>query len=202
MTFLNEEPMRYIALIAGLLIGMIASPAFGQGCYGGSYQAQDNSFSLAAAAPQTYTVHVPVQVTVQAQPVAVAAPQAVAAPMCQQSVGFAAPSCAMSYAAPVAVPFAVAMPSYSVVSCGVGFARVGVASHGYRQSFGQVGFVGAQQFGAIGGQGVSVSAVDRRGTRVVANGVNNVRIQRGLLGRINGATADANRGLFGRISPF
>ncbi len=194
---------RLLFLAIGLLIGMIASPAFGQGCYGGSYQAQDNSFALAAA-PQTYTVHVPVQVTVQAQPAQVAAPAPVAAPMCQQSVGFAAPSCAMSYAAPVAVPFAVAVPSYSVASCGVGFARVGVASHGYRQSFGQVGFVGSQQFGAglVGGQGVSISARDRRGTSVVANGVNNVRIQRGLLGRINGATADANRGLFGRISPF
>jgi hypothetical protein len=37
---------------------------------------------------------------------------------------------------------------------------------------------------------------------VQATGVNNVRIQRGLLGRINGATADTSRRGLAGLLPF
>lgn len=54
-------------------------------------------------------------------------------------------------------------------------------------------FVGVNHFAAVnsfGAGNVSISAVDRRGTQVVANGVNRVRIERGLFGRIRGARAN------------
>lgn len=183
--------MKRFLFALGIIIGLVGS-ASGQSCYSQGYQSAVEPFALSAST-QTYTVQVPVTVTVAAAPVAVAAPAPLAAPSpCAQSYG---------YAAPLAVPF---VASYGA-SCGVGlsyghsvgFSRgVGAAHYGFNS-----GFAG-QRFGAIGGTGVSISARDRRGNQVVANGVNNVRVQRGLLGRINGATADANRGLLGRVSPF
>ncbi len=185
--------MKRFLFAIGIAIGLVGS-ASAQSCYSQAYGAPAAEPFALSASTQSYTVSVPVTVTVAAAPVAVAAPLPVAAPApCQQSYG---------YAAPVAVPFAVAAcPQVGFAySHSVGFATrgVGVATH-----YGAVnqGFVG-QRFGAVGGGGINITARDRRGTVINASGNNNVRIQRGLFGNIRGAFADSNRGVLGRISPF
>ncbi len=198
----------YLFLAIGFAIGFCAT-AKAQSCYSQSYgQAEQypaEPFRLAAVVPgqtQTYTVQVPVQVTVSTQ--AVAAPAPVAAPVRScDAVSYAAPQ---AVAVPVAVPYAVPV-HYGVATsyCGnVGFR----ASYGhvgsFRQNFGSAGFFGgASQFGAVGGLS-NIVARDRRGTAVSANFQNNVRIRRGLLGNIRSVEADGSRGLFGvgRFSPF
>ena len=194
----------YIALAIGVLLGLYGTEVFGQSCYSSSYgqpQAYAEPFALSA---QTQTVEVPVRVTVSIPQVQVSAPapQPVAAPApCQQSYAapVAAPMCgAVGYAAPVALPFVAAVPSY-------GFSAGFSYGHHYGVNRGFVGhsrgFVG-NAFGAIGGGGSNIVARDRRGTAVNANFNNNVKIRRGLFGNIREVTADANRGLLGRVSPF
>jgi hypothetical protein len=185
--------MKILASIIALLI--LVPSTYAQGCYGGAY-GQYQPVALAtnfctAQVAQTYvqTVQVPVTIAVPVQ--TVVTQQVVAAPVCQavslplasySSVGLA------NYGA-------VGVSHYGAVGLGMGYGGIGFANRS--------AFVGGNRFAvnrgvSVAGQGVAISAQDRRGTQVVASGVNNVRIQRGLLGRINGATADRG-GLLSRL---
>lgn len=187
--------LAIFCLAIGAVLGscLTVQAQSGNGCYGGAYQGAEQSepFALSAIVPgQTQTVTIPLQVTITTP--ALSLPVAAPAPVCP-SVGFA-PSFAQPYAT-------VQCPGFSG-NFGFGVHQnfnTGFANRGFNGGFNQ-GF--NQRFGAIGGTGISVSARDRRGNQVIANGANSVRIRRGLLGRINGADADVNRGLLGRISPF
>jgi F0F1-type ATP synthase membrane subunit c/vacuolar-type H+-ATPase subunit K len=192
--------MKSLSALAVLLCLTFAlsGPSYGQGCYGNS------SLSGVAyqAAPQvsTQTFHIPVTVSVVTQPAVVeAAPQALAVPQCQAQA-FALPQ---SYAVPSCNPVGLSLGTGINYSYGVGYGGVGLV--GVNRGFVNRGFVRGNfgQFGAVsvGGVGnVAISAADRRGTQVQAVGVNNVRVNRGLLGRINSVQADGRPpGLLGRL---
>jgi hypothetical protein len=193
-----------IAALASLVI-LSCGSTYAQSCYSQQFQG-----SLSTVYPQTqtfstvHTVNVPVQVEVQHQVVSQVVAQApLVVPQCNQSLGavYGNSSCGTG-----AVRFGSNFQSYGHSFNG-GFN--GGFNNGFR-GFNQVshfnsgfnsGFVGG--FGAVGGGGgVSISARDRNGTQVIANGANNVRINRGLLGRINGASADRQGGLLGGLLPF
>ncbi len=196
--------LAILSLAIGLLIGFCAQ-ANAQGCYGGSYQGSVGApFGVES---DTQEITVPVTVRVAVPRVTVSAPMPVAAPQSScGNVGYSQPVAApfvqsygvASCAAPVGLSMAYAQPVGVAFNHHVGYAHhsVGVSNYGVSR-----GFVGGN-FGAVGGTGVSITARDRRGTVVNATGATNVRIQRGLLGRINGANVDSNRGLLGRVRPF
>ncbi len=87
----------------------------------------------------------------------------------------------------VATPVQLVQP-YAVQQVAQSYA---VGSHCVGVNRGNFGVNRFNNFGGGFGAGnVSISAVDRRGTQVVANGANRVRIERGFLGRIRGARAN------------
>lgn len=198
--------MRYLALL--LIFFAFPVVANAQDCYGGAYAPQQQAFAAPLATNycsgvqttiHTVTLQIPVQTVVQ---MPVAAPQVLAVPQCQSQVGVAYGG---AYGGSAGFQtFGVPIQQFGFQgSYGVGLNQGfnqqfrGNFNQGFNQNF------GGQRFGVVnGGNGISVSARDRRGTQVVANGNNQVRIERDLLGRIKGARADSNKGLLGRISPF
>jgi hypothetical protein len=193
--------MRIFATFLAFLLFLFSGSTYAQSCYSGSF----NQSSMTVY-PQTFTtvhtVNVPVQVQVQhqvqtvvQQPLAVPYTAPLAVPQCQQSLGAvygnSLPSCG---SAALGVPF----QSYGVAR----LANVGGYGNSFNsfQSFNS-GFGGGFNNAVIGNRGVSIIAQDRKGTQVQAVGTNNVRINRGLLGRINGASADRRGGL-GGLLPF
>jgi hypothetical protein len=200
--------MRFLAFLVASLV-LVSVPARAQSCYSQSLQ----SGALQTVYPQTqtfstvHTINVPTQVTVQHTVQSV-----VQQPVIQQQV-FSAPAVSQcsqqqvqSYAVPFSAPLAVS--SCGATSLGVPFAT-NYQSYGnsFNSGFRTVNHAAfSNNFGAfgsaVGGSGVSITAQDRRGTAVQANGINNVRIQRDFLGRIKGATADTSRRGLAGLLPF
>lgn len=195
--------LAILSLAIGAIIGFCAQ-ANAQGCYGGSYQG--NVGAPFGVESDTQEITVPVTVRVAVPRVSVSAVAPVAAPLpscgnvglsqsCQGSVGL---PMAQSYS--VVQPVAVAHFVYPQQTVAVSHHFVGVQRNVAVAHYGNVG----GNFGAVGvvNGGSNIQARDRRGTVVNANFNNSVKIRRGVFGNIREVVTDANRGLFGRISPF